>query len=265
MDVVIVCHTEFGFVSKDKAVIFDKKVASGATEGVLNLEKMTKKYKAKITFAVMPEVFEKFPKVLSHEIGLHVHPGWQEFSNKNFKWMVGDSFLKENCTTNKTSTLLSDYGYQEQFEIIKTAKDYFARTFSFEPKVFLAGRWSENKETPRALEELGFTHDCSAYPGLSNWENLPRMCLPYKSNGILQVPVSRMIFKGSACIEEIRRFGLWWLKACFLEYYLRGSPVFHLALHSPTMTDNFYISGTDKLLSFIASKKNINFKFVSEI
>jgi len=277
MDIIIVCHTEFGFVDKKtKAVIYDKKSVEGTKEGVLNLIKLAEKHKAKITFSVSPEVVDYFPKNISHEIGLHIHPGWEEFRYKNFKWIVGDTFLKESCNFNKTSTALADYNHQEQLEIIGKGKEYFVKKFNKEPKVFVAGRWSLNADTIKVLINLGFTHDCSAYPGLKlGWSNLPRICMPYnpdqndyQKKGVspfLMVPISRMPLGGMAGPEDIRKYGFSWLKACFLEYYNQGAPLFHIAMHSPAMTDDYYISFTDKLLSFISEHKNISFKFASEI
>ncbi len=85
MDVIIVCHTEFGFVH-DKGIIFDKKATDGVKGGVLNLIKLSKKYGAKLTFAICPEVADYIPLKISQEIGLHLHPGWQEFEEAGFKY-----------------------------------------------------------------------------------------------------------------------------------------------------------------------------------
>jgi hypothetical protein len=82
---------------------------------------------------------------------------------------------------------------------------------------------------------------------------------------ILIVPISQFFPGGSVNVESVPFYGLSWLKACFLEYYKQDAPLFHICLHSPSMTDNYFISAMDKLLSFIARHKNINFKFASEI
>ena len=79
MDVIIVVHTEFGFVHA-KEVIPDKNATEGVSKGVPNLIKVADNHGARITFAVMPEVVDAFPKDISHEVGLHVHAGWEEFS-----------------------------------------------------------------------------------------------------------------------------------------------------------------------------------------
>ena len=123
MDIIIVCHTELGFVS-NKRVIFDKKASQGVKDGVANLVKLAKKYGAKVCFVVCPEVVEFFPKDTGQEIGLHIHPGWEEFERIGFKWQVGDVYLKEHCEQSTISTALQDHSYSEQFNMIKTGKEY---------------------------------------------------------------------------------------------------------------------------------------------
>lgn len=278
MDIIIVCHTEFGF-SHDKEIIFDKKTKEGVRNGSLNLVRLAEKHKAKITFAICPEVADFFPKSINQEIGLHLHPGWQEWRYKNFRWIVGDAFLKEHCEQSRNSTVLSDYPYPEQFEMIKTSKEYLKEKLGQDPKVFVAGRWSLNNDTIRALIETGFTHDCSA-PAHSksdhyDWSKLPRICLPYHPGqkdyqeegnlSLLIVPISQTLGGGTVSPEGVIIYGLKWLKACFSEYYQENVPFFHICLHSPSMTDSYFLSVMNDFLSFISKHKNINFRFASEI
>lgn len=265
MDVIIVCHTEFGFVEEKKA-IYSREYKEGVTIGVPNLIKLADKYGAKITFAVMPEVADCFPKKISHEVGLHVHPNW-------------DEFLKKNCNQSSNSTVLWDYPYNEQFEMIKAGKELLIKEFGVVPKVFVAGRWCLNNNTIKALIKNGFTHDCSATASSKNdhlnWSELPRICMPYhpsednyqKKGGlsILEVPISQFFPSGSVNVEMIPKYGLPWLKACFLEYYRQGAPLFHICLHSPSITDGYFISAMNELLAFVVRHRGINFKFASEI
>jgi len=150
MDVIVVCHTEFGYVH-NKMVIYDKRAIDGVRKGVKNLIKISKKYDVKVTFVVMPEVVEYFPKDITCEIGLHVHPGWVKVKHGSFSWYVGDKYLKEHVETSVNSTVLRDYPFKEQLELIETGRDYLRDTIKVEPKVFVAGRWSENNDTIKAL------------------------------------------------------------------------------------------------------------------
>jgi len=278
MDIIIVCHTEFGFVD-DKKTIFDKKSVQGVKDGVVNLVKLAEKYKAKITFAVCPEVVDSFPRNTGHEIGLHVHPGWEEFENQKSKWYVGDQYLKEHCEQSSTSSVLQDHPYPEQFDMIKTGKEYLKKSLGAESKIFVAGRGSLNNDTIRALIQNGFTHDCSAIVNKKlpyfDWSKLPRICMPYHPSPedyqkkgdlpILIVPASQTIFRMAITPESIPFYGLSWFRVCFSEYYKQNVPLFHIFTHSPAMADRYYLSLMDNFLSFISKHDNINFKFVSEI
>jgi len=278
MDIIIVCHTEFGFVN-DKKIIFDKRAIQGVKNGVLNLDKITEKYGAKITFAVCPETADYFPKEVGQEVGLHIHPGWINCSHGRFNWFIGDAYLKDNCKQSINSSILKDFNFEEQLGMIKTGRDYLNRIFGYYPKTFVAGRWSLNNDTIKALVETGFTHDCSATahskPAHHDWSKLPRICTPYHPDEddyqkkgdlpILITPISQFFPGGNVNIESAPFYGTKWLEACFLEYYNQGVPLFHICLHSPSMTDGYFISAMDRLLSFISKRRDINFKFVSEI
>ncbi len=278
MDIIVVCHTEFGFTS-GKKIVFDKKGRQGVKSGVKNLIELAGKYKAKITFTVCPEVVDFFPKNTYHEIGLHVHPGWEKFSKPGFEWFVGDQYLKEHCRQSSFSSALSDHPYSEQFEMIKIGKEYLKNRLGVESKVFVAGRGSVNDDTIKALVENGFSHDCSALANKKlaylDWSRLPRICMPYHPDAgdyqkkgdlpILIVPAAQVIYGRSIAPESVPNFGFSWFKACFLEYYRQKAPLFHIFTHSPTMTSPYYLSVMDSFFSFISKYDNINFKFASQI
>jgi len=278
MDILITTHTEFGFVS-DKHVIPDKNATDGVYKGVPNLIKIADKYGAKITFAVMPEVTTYFPKDIDHELGLHIHSGWEEFHRGDFSFYVGDSFLRENTNQSSTSTVLRDYSYEEQLDMIKIGKDHIYEKFGIDPTSFVAGRWSINNDTVKALIKTGFKCDCSApahsRPCHHDWSKLPRICMPYHPSAddyqrrgdlhLLEIPVSQMFPSGNVNPESVPVYGLSWFKACFLEYYNQNAPLFHICLHSPCMVDPYFTSAMDDFLKFISKHDNINFRFASEI
>ncbi len=279
MDVIVVCHTEFGFVS-DKEVIYDKNHKEGASVGVINLIKLADKYGVKITFAVMPEVSDYFPKGIKHEIGLHIHPGFEEYTNpKGFKWTVGDEYLRQNCKQSSNSTVLWSYPYDEQFEMIKKGRDYLTEKLGIEPKIFVGGRWCINNDTIKALIKNGFTHDCSA-PAHSasdhyDWSKLPRICMPYHPDkndyqkegdlSILELPISQCFPRGNVNPETVPNVGISWMKACFLEYYKQDANLFHICLHSPSMTSKYFIDAMEDFFIYISSFNNINFKYVCDV
>jgi hypothetical protein len=282
MDVIIACHTEFGIV-KDKKVIATKET-SGATFGVLNLNDVANKYGAKITYLICPEVSPYFPRGINCEIGLHIHPGWQKFKVNGIEYYAGDIYLRNNCKQSSDSSVLVDYSYEEQLSLISCGKDRLKKVLGITPKVFLAGRWSINNDTVKALCQLGFTHDCSAIAHSKkfhyDWSRLPRICMPYhpmfidyqsrsiyreQEQSLIIVPISQMFKLGNINPEVISRFTSLPLKFTIGEYYFKKIPLLHICLHSPCMVDQFFINAMDDLLKFITRFKNINFKFVSEI
>lgn len=278
MDVILVCHTELGFVS-GKIIIGDKKATSGVSEGSKNLVKLAEKYGAKITFCLCPESAPFFPEKLKHEVGLHIHPGWEELKYGKYKWFVGDEYLRKNAKQSIVSTALRDFSYEEQLGMIEKGRDFLESKLDKPVKVFASGRWSVNNDTVKALVKCGFTHDLSA-PAHSisdhyDWIKLKRICMPYNpaENNyqvrgdlpILMVPVSQTLFGGTASVEGETIYGLAWLKACFKEYYSGKVPLFHLSIHSPAMTDDRYIIFMEKFLSFVARHKDVNFKFASDV
>ena len=262
MDVIIVCHTEYGWC-KNKGVINDGKTVVGVRDGVRNLIRIANKHDAKVTFAVMPETVKHFPKGVNHEIGLHLHSI--------------DAYIREHCDTSVRSSALRDYPYREQLEMVKTGIDCLVDTLGYDIKVFVAGKWSVNNYTIRALVKVGITHDCSASQrkkfDYCDWSKLPRLCPPYHPDKndyqkagdcpLLIIPVSQLWRGGEVTPEATPVVGLRWLKASFLEHY-KSMPIFHIYLHSSCMTDPYFVSVMDRFLHFI-SKYDVNFKFASEI
>jgi peptidoglycan/xylan/chitin deacetylase (PgdA/CDA1 family) len=278
MDVIIVVHTEFGHV-RNHEVVYDKSATGGVSTGVPNLIKVADHYDAKITFAVMPEVVKYFPREIGHEIGLHVHPGWEEFRIGGFTFQVGDRYLHEHCEQSRSSTALTGYPYKEQLDMIKTGADYLETELGERPSTFVSGRWSVDNNTVKALVNTGMKRDCSATPHVKpchfDWSKLPRICMPYHPSEqdyqqkgtvpLLIIPVSQMFPSGSVSPEAVPGKGFSWLKACFNEYYQQGMPLFHICLHSPCMTDDYFLSVMDEFLSFMIGHKNVHFRFASEV
>jgi hypothetical protein len=278
MDVIIVCHTEFGFVHRRQAIP-DKNAREGVTQGVARLAEIADDCGAKVTFAVCPEVAPYFPTGLKHEIGLHVHPGWIGTEYKGFKYHVGDEYLRQYCCGSVNSTVLQDYPYADQITLIRRGKERLRECLGVDATSFVSGRWSVNNDTVRALIEVGISHECSALPGSkprhNDWSRLPRICMPYhpqrgdyQQSGdcpLLIIPVSEGLGGVAMNPELVPLFGLSWFKACFAEYSSLDLPLFHICLHSPAMTDEYFCSAMRELLSHIARHRGVRFKFASEI
>lgn len=277
MDVIVVCHTEYGYVDGE-TLVFDQTAREGVAEGVRQLATLAGRHGAKVTFALAPETACDFPEDTGQEIGLHVHPGCERLGNGRHSFCVGDRYLREHCAQSSASTALKDYPCEEQRAMIVAGRDHIRETLGVRPRVFVAGRWSVNDDTIRALAAEGFTHDCSAVPHKRpahyDWSRLPRICMPYRPDRddyqrkgdlpLLIVPVSQSLLGASATPELAPLVGLPWLKACFEEYYRQQLPLFHLCLHSPAMISPYYRAVMDGLLGHM-TKRGVTFRFASEV
>ncbi len=280
MDVIIVCHTEFGYVlhtRRSRPCIFEKSATIGVEEGVTRLAKIADTLGAKVTFAVMPETVRNFPDV-GHEIGLHVHPGWTVSQNAGISYNLGDGWLWAHCTQSTDSPHLPDHPFDEQLALINAGKDHLRDCLGTQPTVFVAGRWAVDNNTVEALVKSGFSHECSAVAHAKtdhfDWSKLPRKCMPYHphlddyqrsgSLPLLMVPISQMLAIGLVTPENVPRCGISWLKACFTDYYVQKLPVFHVCLHSPCMTDPLFVRALTELLQFIR-RHDVEFKYASEV
>jgi hypothetical protein len=277
MNVIIVCHTEFGRVV-DKRCVFVKDPV-GVVEGVPNLLRVTDKYKSKVTFAVCPEVVPFFDAQSECEIGLHIHPGWEEFKQDGMSWYVGDLWLRNHFQPHCNSTLLRDYPYQAQYQLIAAGKERLKERLGIVPQTFVAGRWSINNDTIKALIANGFTKDCSAMATHKekhfDWAEIKRFDAPYNPDSsdyqkkgdlpLLIIPISQLGKGGNVNPENATTYPLPWFKLAFYEYYHKKSPVFHICLHSPIMTDPYFVDFFDRYLEYIAGHKDVYFKFAREI
>jgi len=137
---------------RNREVVPDKGATKEVSDGVPNLIKVADKHDAKITFPVMPVVLECIPEGIESEISLHVHPGWEEFRRGNLTFQVGDIYLCEHCEQCLTFTVLMGYPHKEQLEMIKTGSDYLEAEFGKRVSIFVAGMWSLDNNTVKALQ-----------------------------------------------------------------------------------------------------------------
>lgn len=155
-------------------------------EGIPRLLEILDDFKAKPTWLITPDVAQNcgdfFTELTKkHEIGCHLHP---EYFNGPIEGM-------------KMEKILSQFSYQDQFEMLHGASSVISQNVGVHPRSFRAGRFGVNKDTLRVLESCGFNVDCSITPfldwgfhsTLSSSTASPRF-MRIGSGEILEIPVT---------------------------------------------------------------------------
>jgi len=101
--------------------------------------------------------------------------------------------------------------HDNQYELIKKAKEDYFNIFGFDPVMFKAGYYSANKDTFLALSKLGFKYSSNSvarrnikYTG-ALWSGHPTQ--PYLINGLIEFPItSHPIINLPVVSYEVRSF-----------------------------------------------------------
>lgn len=115
------------------------------------------------------------------EVQLHCHTEWLAFA--------GDA---SPLAGKRTGQSLYDFPLDEQFEILRYARDTLIAAGAPGPVAFRAGNYGANDDTLRALADLGLRYDsshCPALPGASRISLTSQNRSPVEIEGIIEVPV----------------------------------------------------------------------------
>jgi peptidoglycan/xylan/chitin deacetylase (PgdA/CDA1 family) len=121
-------------------------------------------------------------RAAGQEVQLHLHPFWAH---------LGEA--ERSGTTRE----LSAYGYEEQLDLIRRARDLIVEAGAPHPIAFRAGSYAANADTLRALAALGFRYDSSHngcyHPEPSAVPLDPACVAPVEAApGLIEVPVSQI-------------------------------------------------------------------------
>jgi peptidoglycan/xylan/chitin deacetylase (PgdA/CDA1 family) len=116
------------------------------------------------------------------EVQLHLHPFW--------------AHLDEAERSGRTAEL-TRYGYEDQLEMIRQARDLLMAAGAPNPLAFRAGSYAANTDTLRALAELGFhfdsSHNGSHHPEPSAISLPRRQVGPVAvAPGLIEIPVGQI-------------------------------------------------------------------------
>ena len=110
-------------------------------------------------------------KERGHDVGVHIHP---------------------DHMADKKRVFLSEYSYEEQYNIIKKCTDFYAKVTGENPIAFRAGKYGANHDTLAILSRLGYRADFSEFYG-SKWCHINPPVTDNLSvkleNGLIEIPV----------------------------------------------------------------------------
>jgi peptidoglycan/xylan/chitin deacetylase (PgdA/CDA1 family) len=116
------------------------------------------------------------------EVQLHLHPFWAK--------------LTEAERTGLTAELAT-YGFDEQLDLIRRARELLIQAGAPAPIAFRAGSYAANADTLQALDALGFRYDSSHNGCHHPWPSAlplpPALVAPAAApGGLIEVPVSQI-------------------------------------------------------------------------
>ncbi len=118
-------------------------------------------------FAVVKYIRER-----GHDVGVHIHPDHMADPKRMF---------------------LSQYSYDEQYDIIKRCTDLYMEITGERPLSFRAGKYGANRDTLRILGDLGYKADFSEFFGHDKWCHIQPPVTGNETvkldNGMIEFPV----------------------------------------------------------------------------
>lgn len=252
LKLVIVCHVEPGFV-RDGEIVYGFDRTEGIVRALPKILEFADACGVPMGFALTPQALTLSDVDLGgHEAGVHLHPGDPILARR----LEGSVRIHHDC--------LGRYPPDEQAMLVRAAREVYEEVLGRSPRLFVAGRWSEDAATKGILDHEGFTHDASALPGhrsaCADWSRLPRLAQPYhpasddrqRSGGeaLLYVPVGRGLWQDYMTPERIRSVGRSYFQAGLKEAQVGGADVIQFYFHSPLGLDAVALAAFAEVLSY---------------
>ena len=118
------------------------------------------------------ECVVKYILARGHDVGVHIHP---------------------DHMADKERMFLSQYSYEEQYDIIKQCTELFCELTGSQPKAFRAGKYGANRDTLKIIRELGYKADFSEFYGHDKWCHIQPPVTGNKTvqleDGLIEFPV----------------------------------------------------------------------------
>jgi len=245
--IILTIDTESGYVGTNERRVWQKedpKAFMGYYYGIRNLVNIFEKCKLKATFFLSTQSFSskgyEYRRIIKelthifkkgHEIGLHLHPD-------------SDFSLQKKISKNFEATSAFFYDYNEKLEMISAAKEllelHLGKSVVKKLTSFRWGNWALDSEGAKALNELGFSIDSSATPGIRghsydgmkyDWSKV-KLHYPWKlsttnyqaishnNSDIAEIPIATFDFFGIKLRADPVNSIL--LNEAFLQYYKKA-------------------------------------------
>jgi len=123
-----------------------------------------------------------------HDVQLHCHTEWL------------DRAPPGSPLAGLSGRNIKDFAFEDQCRILEFARDTLVAAGAPDPAAFRAGNYGANRDTLRALREIGLSYDSSHTPGILGGESALDLrstdTQPLIHEGIVEVPIS--------CVGDIR-------------------------------------------------------------
>ena len=252
LKIVVMVHVEPGTV-RDGTIIYDSRREEGITSALGSIVDFADRVDVPMGFALTPQALAaSHVDLAGHDVGLHLHPMDLVLAKR-----VRDRIhVDHDC--------LARYAPKDQAVLIHEGRLAFEEAFGRAPRLFVAGRWSEDTTTAALLRREGFTHDGSALPGhrsqCADWSRLSRLTQPYApaaddyqargSEPYVYFPVYQGLWGYHLTPERLLDLGVSYFKAALKEAQLGSADVVHLFFHSPLALDPGAMDAFAKVLEY---------------
>ena len=259
--IVILCHVEPGTV-RGRSILPGFERTEGITRGLPGVVEFADRLGIPMGLALTPQALRLADIDLAgHDAGLHIHPMDPVLSER----VSGQVRTSHDC--------LGRYAPAEQALLITAGRELFEERMGRSPRLFVAGRWSEDAATGALLRKEGFTHDGSALPGYrspcADWSRLPRLAQPYSpapedyqargSEPYVYLPVYQGLWGDHLTPETLRDLGVSHFKAAFKEALVGAADIVHIYFHSPLALDPVAMTGFAEVLEYARDGLHLSF------
>ncbi|HYM39214.1 MAG TPA: hypothetical protein VEY12_03575 [Thermoplasmata archaeon] len=261
LQAILLCHVEPGSI-QGRTVVYGFERTEGIVQGLPRILEFADRLGVPMGLAMTPQALQLTDLDLAgHDVGLHIHPQDPVLSKR----VMGQLRPSHDG--------LGRYPPADQARLIAASREIFEERTGRSPRLFVAGRWSEDAATAALLRREGFTHDGSALPGhrspYADWSRLPRLAQPYSpsaddyqvrgSEPYVYLPVYQGLWGHHLTPEILLDVGASYFRAALDEARVGGADVVHMYLHSPLGLDSRAMAAFEEIIGYVREDLGLSF------